>query len=152
MSDTLIGHATRRGALLVHVLDERRGRRFVGVVARRRAIASCSAVRTASSSRRSSPMRGARCDERAAYSPCQKGIRAGAPGAGVTIDAIVLDRVDAPRRRAELKHVADARFVNELLVELAESRAVGKVDGVEAAVGNRAAGDHGDHARAARRR
>ena len=65
--------------------------------------------------------------------------------------AIVLDRVDAPRRRAELKHVADARLVHELLVQFAESRAIGEIDGVEAAVGNRAAGNDRDHARAARR-
>src|SRR5688572_4713480 len=65
-------------------------------------------------------------------------------------DAIVLDGPYAPGARAELKHVADTRLVHELLVQLAESRAVGEVDGVEAAVGNRAAGDHGDHATPAR--
>ena len=66
--------------------------------------------------------------------------------------AIVLDRIDAPRRRAELKDVADARLVHELLVELTEARAVGQVDGVEAAIGNRSTINHRDESCAAERR
>ena len=65
--------------------------------------------------------------------------------------AIVLDRVHAPRGRAELEYVADARLVHEFFIQLAESRAVGEVDGVESAIRNRAAGDDGHHARASRR-
>ena len=34
-------------------------------------------------------------------------------------DAIVLDRRDSPRRRAELKDIAHPRLVHELFVELA---------------------------------
>src|SRR6185437_9573767 len=56
-------------------------------------------------------------------------------------DAVVLDGVHAPSGRAELEDVADASLVNELFVELAQACAVRKIDGVEAAVGDRAAGD-----------
>ena len=73
-------------------------------------------------------------------------------GRGNDDDAIVLDGADAPGRRAELERIADAGLVDELLVELSESCLVGEVDGVEAAVGDRAAGDRGDQARSAHRR
>ena len=67
-------------------------------------------------------------------------------------DAIVLDRRDAPGARAELKDVADTGLVHELLVELAESRAVGEVDGIKPAVRDRATGDDGRHPTGARAR
>ena len=66
--------------------------------------------------------------------------------------AVVLDALDAPGGGAELEGVADARLVHELLVQLAEARAVRQVHRVEPAVGDRAAGDRRHQARAARGR
>ncbi len=66
--------------------------------------------------------------------------------------AVVLDRPDAPRRRPELKHVAHARLVHELLIELSESRAVRQVHGIKAAIRNGPTRDHRHHPRRARSR
>jgi hypothetical protein len=60
-------------------------------------------------------------------------------------DAVVLDRRYAPGARSELKDVAHPRLVYELLVQLAQSRSVGEVDGIEPAVRDRATGDDGRH-------
>ena len=105
----LVGHGAGRGALLMHVVDERRVVALVGAVARRRARASCSSVRTASSSRRSSPIarREVRRARRVLAVP--EGHSRRRARRRRHDHAIVLDGVDAPRRRAELKDVADAR-------------------------------------------
>src|SRR6185437_14229122 len=64
--------------------------------------------------------------------------------------AIVTYLRDAPRGGSQLEDVADARLVHEFLVQLAESRAVREIHGVETAVRDRAAGYHGRHPARAR--
>ena len=81
----VVGHEPRDGALLAHVLDERLRRRRVGAIASREHRERRSSGANRGELRRSSPTRWLRWDERAMYSPCQNGIRAGAPGAGVTM-------------------------------------------------------------------
>ena len=68
--------------------------------------------------------RAVRCGDRAPYSPCQKGIRAGAPGAGITMtrSCSMLSVARWPRR-AETRRRRASRA--RILVELSESRAVG---------------------------
>ncbi len=60
---------------------------------------------------------------------------------------VVGDVLDPPGRRAEQEHVADARLVDHLLVQLADpaaglARAGGQEDAEQAAVGDRAAAGH----------
>src|SRR5581483_6654022 len=53
--------------------------------------------------------------------------------------AIARDLLDPPRARAQQEHLARARLVDHLLVELADpAAAVDEMDAVEAAVGDRA--------------
>ena len=66
--------------------------------------------------------------------------------------AVVLDGVHAPGGGAELKDVADARLVDELFVQLAEPSAIGKVDRVQASIGDRAPIHHRHQPRTAQRR
>src|SRR5204862_1226498 len=67
-------------------------------------------------------------------------------------DAVRLDRLDPPGRRPQDEGIPDALLVDELLVELAESRAVlAEVDRVLPGVGDGAAAGHGE-AGAARER
>ena len=60
---------------------------------------------------------------------------------------VVGDVLDAPRRRAEGEDVTDARLVDHLLVELADPATGpltrGEEDGIQPAVGDRAAARHG---------
>jgi hypothetical protein len=72
------------------------------------------------------------------------------PGGRIDDHPVMLDRRDSPGGRSELEHIADARLVDELLVQLAEPRPVGKVHRVEAAVRNRSARDHRGHSARAR--
>src|SRR4029077_17343843 len=53
-------------------------------------------------------------------------------------DAVAADLLDPPGARAEQEGLAGAGLVDHLLVELADPAAVGQVDAVEAAVGDRA--------------
>src|SRR5919198_5105382 len=64
-------------------------------------------------------------------------------------DAVVFDGVHPPGRRAELEYIADARLVDEFLVQFAEPRPVGEIHGIEATIGNRAAIHDRDESRAA---
>ena len=70
------------------------------------------------------------------------------PGRGGDEHPVVGDVLDAPGRRAEREDVADPRLVDHLLVELADpaARALagGEEDGVQAAVGDRAAAGDGE--------
>ena len=76
---------------------------------------------------------------RPACSPFQNGTWAGWPGRGGDDHAVARDLLDAPGRGAEQEHLALARLVHHLLVELADApAAVGQEDAVEAAVGDRA--------------
>ena len=59
-----------------------------------------------------------------------------------------VDVLDAPRRAAEGDDVAHLPLVDELLLQLAQARAVGEHQAVVAAVGDGAAGGDGQHARA----
>ena len=71
-------------------------------------------------------------------SPRQNGTAPGTPGAGVTIDAVAADLLDAPGRGAEQERLARPRLVDHLLVELADAAAVGQRHREQAAVGDRA--------------
>ena len=53
---------------------------------------------------------------------CQNGILPGSPGAGETSTRSRVISLDAPRRRAEHEHLADARLEDHLLVQLADAR------------------------------
>ena len=96
------------------------------------------------------PTRRDRSTLRVENSPCQNGIRARRAGRRDDDHPVVLDRGDPPRRGAELKDIADPRLVHELFVELPEPSAVGKVHRIEAAIGNRPAGDDRHHPAAPR--
>src|SRR4029079_5862924 len=63
--------------------------------------------------------------------------------------AIVLYCCDAPGCRSELEYIPNARLVDELLIELAESRAVGQIRGVKTTVRYRPARDDRSHSRTA---
>ncbi len=63
-------------------------------------------------------------------------------------DAVALDLLDAPRRRAQQEHLARPRLVDHLLVELADATAVGEHHGVQPAVRDRARVGHRELARA----
>ena len=67
-----------------------------------------------------------------------EGDGAGGARRGSDDDPVAGDLLDPPGRRAEQEGLAGARLVDHLLVELADPAAVGQVDAVEAAVGNRA--------------
>ena len=72
-------------------------------------------------------------------------------GCGNDEHLIVGDFDDAPRRRAEGEHLADARFVDHLLVELANASrgpVTRQEDAEQAAVGDRAAAGDGEPLRA----
>ena len=56
----------------------------------------------------------------------------------MTIDPVAGDLLDSPRGRAEQEGLPGPRLVDHLLVELPHPAAVGQVDSVEAAVGDRA--------------
>ena len=80
-----------------------------------------------------------------------EGHLAGLAGRGCNGDAIVGDLVDAPGGGAEDDGVAGAALEDHLFIQLADARAAcgaGQEDGEQAAVGNRAAVDDGDAARA----
>ncbi len=77
---------------------------------------------------------GARARRRARTASCP-----GSPGAGVTIDPVAGDLLDAPRGRAEHEGLARPALVDHLLVELAHARAVGQEHAEQAAVGDGAA-------------
>ena len=64
--------------------------------------------------------------------------RAGGAGGGRDDHPVAGDFLDPPAARAEQEDLAGARLVDHLLVELADPPAVGQVDAVEAAVGDRA--------------
>ena len=64
--------------------------------------------------------------------------RAGQAGRRGDDHPVAGDLLDPPGRRAEQEGLAGARLVDHLLVELADAAAVGQVDAVEAAVGDRA--------------
>ncbi len=70
--------------------------------------------------------------------PLPEGDGAGGAGGGSDDDPVAGDLLDPPGRRAEQEGLAGARLVDHLLVELADPAAVGQVDAVEAAVGDRA--------------
>ena len=61
--------------------------------------------------------------------------------------AVAPDLRNTPRKRPKQELVADARLEDELLVQLAQARAVRERHGKPAAVGNRPAGGDGEHAR-----
>ena len=82
-------------------------------------------------------------------SPCQNGIRAGAPGAGTTITRSCSIARIRQVERSELEGVTNARLVHELLVEFSEACLVGEVDRIKTTVGNGAAGDRCNHPRRA---
>src|SRR5215211_4147513 len=63
--------------------------------------------------------------------------------------SIVLDCSNSPGRRPELKCVTHSRLMHELLIELAQSRSIGEVHGVEAAIGNRPTRNHSHHSSSA---
>src|SRR5436305_1123474 len=63
---------------------------------------------------------------------------AGDAGGGGDDHPVAGDLLDAPRRRAEQEDLAGPGLVDHLLVELAHAAAVGEVDRVHAAVGDRA--------------
>ena len=94
-------------------------------------------------SRTNSPTARPSSSGRPGPSPCQNGIFPGWPGAGVTIDPIVGDVLDAPRRRAEQERLARPRLVDHLLVELADPGAVGQEHPEQAPVGDGAGVGHG---------
>ena len=71
-------------------------------------------------------------------SPFQNGHRAGDAGRRGDDHPVAGDLLDPPGGRAEQEGLAGARLVDHLLVELADPAAVGQVDAVEAAVGDRA--------------
>src|SRR6266404_1484528 len=71
----------------------------------------------------------------------------GGTGGGRYDYAVMLDRRNPPRRRAQLKDITRPRFVHELFIQLSESRAIGKVHRVLATIRNRPTGDHRCHAR-----
>ena len=71
-------------------------------------------------------------------SPRQNGTAPGTPGRRRDDHPVAGDVLDPPGRRAEQERLAGARLVDHLLVELADPAAVGQVDAVEAAVGDRA--------------
>ena len=80
-----------------------------------------------------------------------EGHLAGLAGGGGDGDAIVGDLIDAPGGGAEDDGVAGAALEDHLLIEFADARAArgaGEVDGEESAVGDGAAVDDGDGARA----
>src|SRR3954447_8407620 len=62
--------------------------------------------------------------------------------------AITADLLDPPRRGAEQERLAGSRLVDHLLVELADTPAVGQRDAVKAAVGDRARVGHRELTRA----
>ena len=143
---SVVRHDSRRRALRVHVLDERVHRR-----ARRSCIRSSAPFASDVS---------ASCRRRAADAVTELerprhvlAVPEGHPRRRARRwmhdHAIVLDGGDAPGGRPELKRVADARLVHELLIELTQSRSIGEVHGVETAIGDRSAGDHGHHSRSA---
>ena len=70
----------------------------------------------------------------------------GLAGRGRDDDAVARDLLDAPRRGPQHERLADARLVDHLLVELSDARALGREHSVEAAIRNRAAAGHGEHA------
>ena len=67
-----------------------------------------------------------------------EGDGAGDAGRGGDDDAVAGDVLDPPGRGAQQEGLARAGLVDHLLVELADAAAVGQVDAVEAAVGDRA--------------
>ena len=80
-----------------------------------------------------------------------EGHLAGLAGGGGDGDAIVRDLVDAPGGGAQDDGVAGAALEDHLLIEFADARAAsgaGEIDGEQAAVGDGAAVDDGDRARA----
>ena len=123
-----------RRLLLLQVVDEVLGGELVEVVVLRQLLRV--GVDRLAARRRRSPCRarpGGRCRRRA-----RRGPRPGRPGAGVTItrSRVIswIRQVVAPSRKVW----PGPRLVDHLLVELADPAAVGQVDAVEAAVGDRA--------------
>ena len=72
-------------------------------------------------------------------------------GGGADDHAVAGDLLDPPARGAEQERLPGPRLVDHLLVELADAPAVGQVDGVQAAVGDRAGVGDGQPAGAAAR-
>ena len=84
-----------------------------------------------------------------------EGHLAGLAGRGRDDDAIVRDLLDAPGGGAENDGVAGAALEDHLFIQFADARAAsgaGQEDGEQAAIGNGAAVDDGDVARALRAR
>ena len=100
-------------------------------------MASCSGS-ALTASRENSPIARPSSEGRPTPSPRQNGTAPGTPGAGVTMtrSRVIssIRQVVAPSRKVW----PAARLVDHLLVELADPLAVGQVDAVEAAVGDRA--------------
>ena len=71
-------------------------------------------------------------------SPFQNGTAPGTPGRRGDDHPVAGDLLDPPGGGAEQEGLARAGLVDHLLVELADPAAVGQVDAVEAAVGDRA--------------
>ena len=147
----MIGNDRRRGALLMDVLDQRLRRRRVALVF----LGNAGDVLCRPRSREVAPQEAdARRDVRRPRRkfavpeghPCRRSRRR------CHDHAIVLDGVDAPGRGAELKYIADARLVDEFLVQFAESRPVGQIHGIESAIGNGPTVYHRDEPGAAERR
>ena len=67
-------------------------------------------------------------------------------GRGRDDHAVARDLLDPPGRGAEQEHLAGARLVDHLLVELADAAAVGEVDREQPAVGDRAGVGDGQRA------
>ena len=147
----MVGNDARRRALLVNVFDERLRRRRVALVLRGNADDVLFRPRGIQVPPQ---LADARRDVRRARRvlAVPEGHPRRRARRGRDNHPIVLDSVHAPGRRAELKHVADARLVDELLVQFAKPRPIGEIHGVQAAVGNRAAIHDRHESRAAERR
>ena len=140
----LVGDDACRRPLLVHVIDERYDRRLVAVIARHQRVESGAVARRIERAAKVAHAFGEVRRARAVFAVPERHPRRRS-GRRRHDHPIVLDRPDAPRARTELEDVADPRLVHELLVELTEPRPVGERHRVQAAIGNRAAGDHRRH-------
>ena len=147
----IVRHDLRRRALRLHVLGKRARRRFIRAVVALDLLEVLwrAGVREGAPQHTDARREVARARHELAV---PEGHTRGRAGRRYDDHAVVLDAPNAPRGAAELERVADTRLVHELLVELTEPRLVPEVHGVQAAVGDGAARDGGDHARGAGRR
>ena len=121
----VVGHGARGLDLLGEVGDEVVGRRARRARPRRAGVRAPRSRRVPRSSRVNAPIaRPSSTGARACRLPERQ--LAGLARGGDDDDAVARDVLDAPARGAQQEHLAAARLVDHLLVELADARAVGR--------------------------